>query len=133
MYLPKFFKSLFERQLLESNGTFDPADIFELETCQENEDEIKDLNNKMDLRILELPDEEGNDEDNKLQKLSSQMTPIPGCDGVFKKLCQSGQGSLPPIDSVVTIHFDGYLQDEISNQIKSFDSTILRGKPHTFM
>lgn len=87
---------------------------------------------KMDQQILDCfaGDE---DEDNKLLKLSSQMTPLPGTEGIFKKLGQAGEGGFPPVDSIVTIHYNGYLQDEISNELKSFDSTFLRGKPKSFM
>lgn len=87
----------------------------------------------MDQDILDyfVGDEE---EENKLLKLANQMmTPLPGIDGVFKKLCQSGEGSNPPENSIVTLHYNAYVQDEISNQIKSFDSTFLRGKPKSFM
>lgn len=98
---------------------------------QENEGDYKDLSCKMDLLVLDLPVDD--DEENKLKRLCSQMTPVPGCNGVFKKLSQPGTGSCPPLDSIVTIHYNGYIQDEISNQVKSFDSTILRGKPKSFM
>ncbi len=89
----------------------------------------------MDLLVLELPDtvDDENEDENKLLTLSAQMSPIPGCDGIFKNVTKSGQGACPPPDSVVTIHFEAYIQDEVSNQIKSFDSTFLRGKPTSFM
>lgn len=87
----------------------------------------------MDLLVLELPDVDSENEyENKLLSLSAQMSPIPECNGIFKKITQPGQGACPPPNSVVTIHFEAYIQDEINNQIKSFDSTLLRGKPVSF-
>jgi hypothetical protein len=126
-----YYNSIFEKQLLESTE-IDPSEIFEMKAKQEVDGESKELLMKMDQEILELfsGDE---DEENKLLKLSSQMTPLPGFDGIFKKLGQPGEGAFPPEDSIVTIHYNGYIQDEISNEIKSFDSTILRGNPKSFM
>ncbi|KAI9554029.1 hypothetical protein GHT06_019301 [Daphnia sinensis] len=124
-------KSIFEKQLLESTE-IDPSEIFEMKAKQEVDGESKELSMKMDQQILEYfgGDE---DEENKLLKLSSQMTPLPGFEGIFKKLGQAGEGGFPPIDSIVTIHYNGYLQDEVSNEIVSFDSSFLRGKPKSFM
>jgi FKBP-type peptidyl-prolyl cis-trans isomerase len=99
---------------------------------QEVDGDSKELYMKMDQEILELFSGDEDDE-NKLLKLSSQMTPLAGFDGVFKKLGQPGEGALPPEDSIVTIHYNGYIQDEITNEIKSFDSSFLRGKPKSFM
>lgn len=87
----------------------------------------------MDQKILEYFTGDA-DEENKLLKLATQMmTPLPGVDGVFKKLCHPGEGNFPPENSIVTIHYSGYIQDDISNQVKSFDCTFLRGKPKSFM
>ena len=87
----------------------------------------------MDQQIFDLFTGD-DDEENKLLVLSSQMTPLPGIEGIFKNLCQAGdEGCCPPDDSIVTIHYNGYIQDGITNQIKSFDSTFLRGKPKSFM
>lgn len=122
---------LFEKQLLESTE-INPEEIFEVKPVQEVEGEVRDLYNKMDQQILECFDVD-EDEDNKIMKLSLKMTPVPGIDGLFKKLCQPGEGICPPEDSIVTIHYNGYVQDDISNQIKSFDSTFLRGKAKSFM
>lgn len=126
-----FLNSIFEKQLLESTE-IDPSEIFEMKAKQEVDGESKELSMKMDQQILEYfgGDE---DEENKLLKLSSQMTPLPGIEGIFKKLGQAGEGGFPPIDSIVTIHYNGYLQDEVSNEIVSFDSSFLRGKPKSFM
>lgn len=122
---------MFEKQLLESTE-INPDEIFDVKPVQEVEGEVQDLHNKMDLQILEyFANDE--DEEHKLMKLSAQMTPVQGIDGLFKKLGQPGEGVCPPDDSVVTIHYNGYVQDEITNQIKSFDSTFLRGKSKSFM
>ena len=110
----------------------DPNEIFDFKLPQENEGETKRLHNLMDEQILDcvnVDDEDGN----KLLKLSSYMTPLPDCEGVFKKLSSPGEGFCPPYDSIVTIHYNGYVQDEASNQVKSYDSTVLRGKPLTYM
>lgn len=124
--------SVFEKQLLESTE-IDPSEIFEITPTQEVDGEVKELYSKMDQEVLEYFID-GEDEENKLLKLATQMmTPLTGIDGVFKKLCKPGEGSHPPENSIVTIHYNAYLQDEISNQIKSFDSTFLRGKPKSFM
>lgn len=103
-----------------------------MQSCQEVEGETKKLYAEMEQQILECLNCEEDDED-KLLKMSQRMTPLPGGVGVFKNLVQAGEGSCPPVDSIVTIHYNGYIQDEISNQVKSFDSTFLRGKPKTFM
>jgi len=113
----------------------DPSEVFEIESKQENVGDYQELDNKMDLLVLDLPgggDGEDDDE-NKLLTLSAQMTPVLNCDGIFKKITKTGQGACPPPDSIVTVHFNAYIQDDINNQIKSFDSTVLRGNPKSFM
>lgn len=87
----------------------------------------------MDQQILDCVNCDDDEDDNKLLKLSNQMSPLPDCEEVFKKLSSPGEGSCPPEGSIVTIHYNGYVQDEITNQVKSYDSTVLRGKPMTFM
>ena len=127
----RYYNSIFEKQLLESTE-IDPTEIFEMKAQQEVDGDSKELYMKMDQEILELFSGDEDDE-NKLLKLSSQMTPLAGFDGVFKKLGQPGEGALPPEDSIVTIHYNGYIQDEMTYEIKSFDSSFLRGKPKSFM
>jgi len=123
--------STFEKQLLDSTE-IDPTEIFDFKMPQEVEGDAKKLCNLMDAQILDCINCDDEDE-NKLQKLSGQMTALPGFDGVFKKLTSAGEGLCPPDGSIVTVHYNGYVQDEISHQVKSYDSTVLRGKPMTFM
>lgn len=42
-------------------------------------------------------------------------------------------GEKPPLDSVVTVNYNAYVEDEASGEIVSFDSTVLRGKAMSFV
>lgn len=117
---------------------FDPENFFDIKQNGQIYRDHKELSSKMDLEILEV-DAENNEEENeenepnRLKKLAEKMTPVEGCEGVYKKLSRPGEGGCPPENSIVTIHYNGYVQDEISGQIISFDSSVLRAKPQTFM
>lgn len=126
---------LFEKQILE-DGVLDPSQIFEMKPVQEVEGETaEELAAKMESEALELPDDISLDDEetNALEKLAAKMTPLPEEERIKKRLCKQGEGSCPPIGAFVTIHYNGYNFDEISNQVVPYDSTVLRNKPQSFV
>lgn len=126
---------MFKENLLKGPQDINPEEIFEFPTAEEKEvDSNNDMIIKMEQMTLDvlLPDlEEG--ESLLLKLAEKQMTVLPNFPGVFKRICRNGEGRMPPLDSLVTVHYNAYLEDEISNQVKPFDSTVLRGKPFSFM
>jgi len=127
--------TMFKENLLKGPQDINPEEIFEFPTAEEKEvDSNNDMIIKMEQMTLDvlLPDlEEG--ESLLLKLAEKQMTVLPNFPGVFKRICRNGEGRMPPLDSLVTVHYNAYLEDEISNQVKPFDSTVLRGKPFSFM
>ena len=128
------FLRKFEEELLRDTRDIKPEEIFEIPTAQENEGEGDvDLMIKMEQLVLELP-APGDDDENRLMMLAREhMTPLAGVEGVYKRICKSGHGRMPPPDSIVTVHYNAYLEDELSSEVKPFDSTVLRGQPFSFM
>jgi len=124
-------KRMFQKQLLDV-AEIDPNSIFEVCPTQENEGDKHALMMAMAQQTIPLPNE--NIEGDKLVYLSKSMEPVSGYkDGVYKKVIVDGVGTCPPVDSIVTIHYNAYVEDESSGEIISFDSTVLRGKTRTFM
>ena len=121
---------MFQDQFLGVNE-IDPNALFELPTIQENEGDQQALMLEMEQQTIPLPNEEI--EGNKMIYLSKSMEPLEGYNGIFKKLAVKGTGPCPTIDSIVTVHYNAYAEDEASGEIVSFDSTILRGKTKSFM
>ena len=122
---------MFQKQLLDVAEIY-PNTIFEVTYSQENEGDQQALMMAMEQQTIPLPSEEI--EGDKLVFLSKSMEPVPGyVDGIYKKLIVDGVGNCPPVDSIVTVHYNAYVEDESSGEIISFDSTVLRGKTRTFL
>ena len=122
---------MFQKQLLDV-AEIDPNTIFEVTSSQENEGDQQALMMAMEQQTIPLPSEEI--EGDKLVFLSKSMESVPGyVDGIYKKVIVEGVGNCPPVDSIVTVHYNAYVEDEFSGEIISFDSTVLRGKTRTFL
>ena len=117
---------------MDSTKEINPEEIFEFQACQEDEGD-EDLELKMDQLVLDVPLLEGEEGNRILRLAEEKMTPLPGVTGIFKRVCHGGEGPTPSVDSIATIHYNAYVEDEISNQIKPFDSTVLRDRPMTFV
>jgi len=125
----------FKEELLKSPQEINHEQIFEFPTTQENDGEShNDMMIKMDQMTLDIPLSDIIEGENHLLKIAEEhMIPLPDNPGIFKRICRKGEGKNPQLDSIVTIHYNAYLEDEISSQIKPFDSTVLRGRPFSFM
>jgi len=126
-------KTIFQEELLK--GPKEVEEIFEFPVIQENEgNNNNEMIIKMEQITLDVPLPDVEEGESQLLKFAlEQMTSMAGVPGLYKRICRNGEGRMPPPNSIVTVHYNAYLEDEFSTQVKPFDSTVLRGQPLLFM